>query len=146
MVTTAQNIITVQRFMTEVWNKGDMMVIDEIIDLDFKFVLPFVRLESREDFKKMVTGNRQIFENITYIIDDPEGDIVADETKAASVWTMKSVQVGTWRNIPASNKEVILKGMTFFNFNDAGKLKQARVHNDLFGMLKQIGGIQELYS
>ncbi|GAB2784628.1 hypothetical protein GCM10027275_31120 [Rhabdobacter roseus] len=131
--------------MREIWSKGDMDTADEILDPDFNFILAFAHLKDREAFKKLVGINRQIFENLTYHVDDDEGDVVADETKGAGFWRMTSKHVGTWRNVPPSNNEVSIKGITFFKFSPDGKMIEARVQNDVMGLMRQINGIKALY-
>ncbi|GAB2558172.1 hypothetical protein GCM10027085_56720 [Spirosoma aerophilum] len=58
---------------------------------------------------------------------------------------MSSKHVDTWRNVPGSNKDVSINGMTFFRFAEAGKLIDARVENDALSLMRQIDGIQVLY-
>lgn len=132
--------------MKEVWSEGNFETADEILVPDFQFVLAFALLPDREQFKGLLKRNRTIFENLTYNVDDPVEDVVADETKGAVFWRMTtSKHMGTWRGVPASNNPVTIKGMTFFKFNEEGKIREARVQNDVMGMMKQINGIQVLY-
>jgi steroid delta-isomerase-like uncharacterized protein len=136
-----ENEDAVRRFMTEIWSKGDMKTVDEIIDPHFAFILAFTRTDTIEAFKKMVDVNRTVFEGLTYV----PNDIVADHTKAACWWTMSSKHVGTWRNVPASNKDVTIDGVTFFWFSPEGKMQRAVVENDVMGLMRQIDGIKMLY-
>lgn len=136
-----ENEDAIRRFMTEIWSKGDMDTIDELIDPNFAFILAFTRTDTIDGFKGMVTRNRIAFEGLTYVAND----IVADDTKAASWWTMSSKHVGTWRNVPGSNKDVTIDGVTFFWFSPEGKLVKAIVENDVMGLMRQIDGIKLLY-
>lgn len=136
-----ENEDAIRRFMTEIWSKGDMDTIDELIDPKFAFILAFTRTDTIEGFKGMVNRNRAVFEGLTYV----SNDIVADDTKAASWWTMTSKHIGTWRNVPASNKDVSIDGVTFFWFSPEGKLVKAVVENDVMGLMRQINGIKLLY-
>jgi len=136
-----ENEDAIRRFMTEIWSKGDMDTIDELIDPKFAFILAFTRTDTIEGFKGMVNRNRAVFEGLTYV----SNDIVADDTKAASWWTMSSKHIGTWRNVPASNKDVSIDGVTFFWFSPEGKLVKAVVENDVMGLMRQINGIKLLY-
>ena len=131
----------IRRFMTEIWSKGDMKTIDEIIDPKFAFILAFTRTDTIDGFKNMVTRNRDAFQGLTYV----PNDIVADDTRAACWWTMSSKHVGTWRNVPGSNKDVTIDGVTFFWFSPEGKLAKAIVENDVMGLMRQINGIKMIY-
>ncbi len=136
-----ENEDAIRRFMTEIWSKGDMNTIDEIIDPNFAFILAFARTDTIDGFKKMVNVNRNVFEHLTYV----PNDIVADDGKAACWWTMSSKHIGTWRNVPGSNKDVTIDGVTFFWFSPQGKLVKAVVENDVMGLMRQINGIKMLY-
>ena len=52
---------------------------------------------------------------------------------------------GTWRNVPASGKPVAINGMTFFRFNEEGKMTEARVQNDVLKFMLTIGGVQKMH-
>ncbi len=132
-------------FFREVWSKGDMEVLDQILDPNFNFILAFAHLKDREAFRKLVIANRRIFENLVYHVDDDEGDVVANDEKGAGVWRMTSKHVDTWRNVPASNNYCEIQGITFFKFSPDGLLIEARVQNDVLGLMRQIGGVKALY-
>ena len=70
---------------------------------------------------------------------------MAEDLKAANFWRMDSKHIGTWRNVPASNNVVSISGMTFFRFNEEGKIIEARVQNDVMSLMVQINGIKKLY-
>ena len=136
-----ENEDAIRRFMTEIWSKGDMDTIDELIDPNFAFILAFTRTDTIDGFKGMVTRNRIAFEDLTYVAND----IVADDTKAASWWTMSSKHVGTWRNVPGSNTDVTIDGVTFFCLSPEGKRGKAIVENDVMGLMRQIDGVKLRY-
>ena len=136
-----KNEETLRRFMTEIWSKGDMDVIDETIDPHFNFILAFAKFDTIDAFKKLVINNRTVFEGLTYV----PNDVVADETKGAVWWTMTSKHVGAWRHVPGSNKDVRIEGVTFFWFSPEGKLTKAVVENDVMGLMQQIGGVKLVY-
>lgn len=145
MATEAENRNTILRFMKEVWSEGNLETTDEIVAPDFQFILAFAHLTDREQFKGLLVRNRGIFQDLTYNVDDPVEDVVADDVRGAVFWRMTSKHIGTWRGVPASNKDVTIKGMTFFKFNPDGKIGEARVQNDVMGLMKQIGGITVIY-
>jgi len=129
----------VERFMTDIWSKGDMKAIDDIIADDFQFILSFTNTTDREGFRTMVKKNRESFENLTYT----PLDIIVDGDKATCRWRMTSKHVGMWRDIPGTNKDVSIEGITFFEL-EKGKFKRAWVQNDVMGLMAQIGGIESV--
>lgn len=48
--------------------------------------------------------------------------------------------VGTWRNIEPTGKDVSIQGLTFFRF-DGGKITEAKVQNDVFGLIRQLDAV-----
>ena len=145
MATAKENKEKILSFFREIWSEGNMDVVDQILTPDVNFILSFAHLKDRESFKKMVKVNRQVFENLNYYVDDEEGDVIADAEKGAGCWRMTSKHVGTWRNIPGSNKYVEIKGISFFKFSPEGLITEVRVQNDVMGLMQQIGGIKVLH-
>jgi len=146
MATAQENEKKIRAFYKEIWSEGDMEVVDQILAPDFNFILAFLHVKDRESFKKLVQYNRQIFENLVYHVDDQEGDIVANDKKGAGCWRMTSKHVGTWRNVPPSNKDVEINGMGFFKFSPEGLITEVRVQNDVIGLMVQIDGVKYLYN
>ena len=129
MDTLQHNADTITRFFHEIWTEGKLETADEICTPDFQFILAFAHLDGRDAYKTV-----------------PE-DIVVSADKGAAFWNMSTTKhQDTWRNVPASGNPVAIKGLTFFRFNDAGQLTEARVQNDVMSMMKQINGIQMLYN
>jgi steroid delta-isomerase-like uncharacterized protein len=140
-----KNTEAVRQFYEIVWSKGDIKLAQEICAPDLQFILAFAHLDGLDAFIKLVEKNRAIFENLTYTIPDPNTDIVVTETKAAAFWQMSAKHIGTWRNVPASDKNVGIFGMSFFRFNEEGKINEVRVQNDVMSLMNQIGGIKKLF-
>lgn len=126
----------VQRFMEDIWSRGDEQAINECLTSDFTFVLSFTTVRGIPDFRAMVERNRAAFRNLNYRVDDT----VAEETKAAVFWTMTSTHVGTWREVEGTNRDVSIRGMTVFYIRD-GRIYEAYVENDVLGLMTQIGGV-----
>lgn len=126
----------VQRFMEDIWSRGDEQAINECLTSDFTFVLSFTTVTGIPDFRAMVERNRAAFRNLNYRVDDT----VAEETKAAVFWTMTSTHVGTWREVEGTNRDVSIRGMTVFYIRD-GRIYEAYVENDVLGLMTQIGGV-----
>lgn len=133
----------VRRFYDALWNRGDMDTADEILDSAFRFILTFLTVEDREAMKALVKYNRGVFEGLTYTCEP--GDVVVDGDSAAAYWTMKARHVREWRKVPASHAAVSIQGMSFFRFSADGSIREVRVHNDVLGLMHQIGGVRMIY-
>ena len=138
-----KNTEAVRQYFEVIWSLGDLKLAEEIVAPDLQFILAFAQLDGLDDFMALVEKNRTIFENLTYTV--AEGDIIAEEMKAAAFWQLSAKHIGTWRNVPASNRNVTISGMSFFRFNEEGKINEVRVQNDVISLMNQIGGIKKLY-
>jgi hypothetical protein len=138
-----KNSASVRQFLEVIWSGGDLKLAEEIVAPDLQFILAFAHLDGRDAFLALVEKNRGIFENLKYVV--AEGDIIAEEMKAAAFWQMSAKHIGTWRNVPASDKNVGISGMSFFRFNEEGKINEVRVQNDVMSLMNQIGGIKKLF-
>lgn len=113
-----------------------MDAIDDILSSDFAFILTFMRTDGLAQFRDLLQKNRTAFENLTYITNDE--DVVAEDGKAAAYWTMTGKHVGEWSGIKATNRDVSIEGITFFKLRD-GKIYEAKVHNNVLGLRRQLG-------
>jgi len=145
MSRTKSNKEAIYRFMHEIWSQGNLETVDELFETEIKFILSFAQTHGKEQFKKLLNINRKVFEKLTYHVHDRENDIVADKKKGAAFWTMTGIHVGPWRNIPGTNKEVSIQGISFFKFNKEGKITEVRVQNDVIALMTQLNGVKMLF-
>lgn len=130
------NEIAAYRFLTDIWSKDDPGAVDELVSPDFSFILSFVAIHGVNNFKELVRLNRAAFHDLTYTVED----VVAGENKAAAYWKMNGTHVGVWNDITPTNKEVSIEGMTFYKFSN-GKIVEAKVQNDVLGLMKQLDAV-----
>jgi predicted ester cyclase len=110
----SRNVELVHRWFDEIWTKGDLSIIDEILS-------PNATIhglgeanrgtENHQSFKDFVAGFRSAFSDIKITIEQTveEGDIVASRWVA----TMKPSGEG-----PSAGKEVKVTGMSMGRFRD----------------------------
>jgi steroid delta-isomerase-like uncharacterized protein len=129
----------IRRYYQEVWSEGNLAFVDEHMTKDYVNIdpaTPGTRLEGREAFKKLVTGLREAFQEMTMTVDDQfaEGEVVVTE------WTSRAVHRGPLMGIPPTGKVGVTTGITVSRF--AGdKIRQDHAIWDLFGLMRQIGVI-----
>jgi steroid delta-isomerase-like uncharacterized protein len=70
-------------------------------------------------------------------------DLVVAGERAVAVWTARGTHLGTLMNIPASGRNVAVRGVSTFTLRD-GQIKQATYIWDVAGMLRAIGLLPEL--
>jgi steroid delta-isomerase-like uncharacterized protein len=138
-----ENKILACRFLRDIWSEGRMEVADEILAPDFVMTLgvkPF-RVDGPEGLKGLATRNRAAFQGLNYDVD--EQNMVAEEDRVIAPWTMSAKHVGQWGDSTPSNKDVSIKGMSFFRVADH-KLTECKVQNEALSLLRQVGTLPPL--
>ena len=130
----------VTSWFDDIWSRGDMEAVDNVLDQNLAFVLSFNQTHGLDQFKKLLMINRTAFENLTYVGDE----IVVDGNTAAAYWTMHTTKHrAPWNGVEPSGKEASIHGMSFFHFGENGKIVEIKVISDLYGLMTQIGGIKK---
>lgn len=119
---TEKNKALARRFYEEIWELGDMAVVDEI------WAVGPVEKE-----KKNVTGFRTSFPDIHFTIEDE----IAEGDRVAVRWTMRGTHKGEFAGIPATGKQVTVEGMHFWRVAD-GKLAEEWLSMDWGDLMKQL--------
>lgn len=129
-----------RRFYDDLWTRAELSIVDEILEPEMIFILPFARIAGREALKSLVSVNHQAFEGLTYHC-NPD-DVLVEGMRAVSAWHMTGRHVGEWNGIPATGRAVATHGVTLFELGASGRIREARVHNHYFGLLSQLGAVE----
>jgi predicted ester cyclase len=135
-----RNKAVLNRFWSEVWDKGDLDVVDEIFHPDFTDhgLAPGLTKQGPEGAKEAVmqfrTAIPDLYLKCTMMV--AEGD------KVLSLWEAGGTQSGPLKSgrgtIPPTNKKAVVHGMTLNRLED-GRIIDAWDNFDLLGMLQQLG-------
>jgi steroid delta-isomerase-like uncharacterized protein len=138
MSSLEQNKTLARRFLRDIWSEGKMEVADEILAPDFVMnlgVKPY-HLDGPEGLKQLATRNRAAFQGLNYDIID----LVAEVDRVVAYWQMTAKHVGKWGDSEPSNKDVAIKGLSYFRARD-GKLIECEVQNEALSLLRQVGTV-----
>ncbi len=128
-----------RRINDEVWNQGDLDVIDELIADDAVISIVGAPQEIRgpAGFREFVTMYRTAFPDLRITIDEQigEGDVVVNR------WTATGTHEGELMGIAATGKQATTAGINI-NRISGGKLVQGWGIFDQLGLLQQIGAIE----
>ena len=131
------NVAKARRFMDEVFNKGSMKAADEFMSASFVEHDPFPgQGPGVEGFKQGVSAIREAFPDLRTVIDD----IFADGEKVVIRSTMKGSHRGTFMNMPASGKQIDVKGIDIVRMSN-GKAVEHWGLFDSLTMMQQMGAI-----
>jgi len=97
---SAEEIKAIAHRYCEVWNKGDLALLDEIMATDIVYHHPREDIHGLEEYKQVETRARSHYTDLHLTIDD----IVIEGDKVATRWTI----TGTDK---ATNKQVTMWGV-----------------------------------
>jgi steroid delta-isomerase-like uncharacterized protein len=128
-----------RRFFEEVFGKGKLNVLDEIIATDHVNTGPGTLPElptGPEGAKQLVTVYRNAFPNVHFTIDEQ----IAEGDKVVTRWTADGTHQGELVGIPATGKMSTVTGIAIDRIVD-GKIAESWGIFDQFGMMQQLGVI-----
>jgi steroid delta-isomerase-like uncharacterized protein len=134
-----ENKSLVRRFLEEVWNKGNLALVDELIAADYVYHHPTgMVLHGIEQYKKLVNEVRTAFPDIHFTIDD----IIAESNKVVYRWTLRGSHKNEFRGIPPTGKMVTMWGI-FIDLIAGGKFVESWDRYDTLGLMRQLGVISK---
>jgi len=137
-MSTERNRANTLRFYDEVWNKGDLSVIDELYASDaVADFLPPGFPTGTAGLKQFVMVYRTAFPDTHFTIED----LIAEADSVVTRWTATGTQAGPLMNIPPTGKQVTVQGISITRYAANGKAVQAWTSFDQLGMLQQLGVI-----
>ena len=128
-----------RRFFEEVFGKGNLNVLDEIVAKDHVNSGPGAISglpNGPEGSKQFVTAYRNAFPDVHFTIDDQitEGD------KVVTRWTAEGTHQGELAGLPATGKSSTVSGIVVDRLVN-GKIAESWSIFDEFGMMQQLGVI-----
>jgi len=138
-MSTEQNKALVRRYWEDVWNKGNLALLDELIATDFDgHPLP-----GEPDFGRGPAGQKQLVEMYRTAFPDLRmtiEDMTAEGDRVVVRWIARGTQTGEMMGIPATGKPTTVTGM-FLNRLAADKIAEGWGNFDALGMMQQLGVI-----
>jgi steroid delta-isomerase-like uncharacterized protein len=128
-----------RRFFDEVWNKGNLAVIDEIITKDHVNSGPGTISglpNGPEGSKQFVTTYRNAFPDVRFTIVDQ----IAEGDKVVTRWSAEGTHKGELAGFPATGKSSTVTGIVVDRIVN-GKIAESWGIFDEFGMMQQLGAI-----
>lgn len=133
------NIATVRRMIDEVYNKRRVDLIEEFFAADvIQHVVGYPLFTGLEALRQNVAMGLNGFPDFRISFEDE----IAAGDKLAARWTMTGTQKGEAYGIPATGKQVVHSGMTFYRLSNA-KIAELWFLADTLGMLQQLGVIPQ---
>ncbi len=119
-MSASKNKVALRRIYEEVFNKGNLAIISELIAKNFIFNSPFGRYTGQDGFKQMITMTRAAIPDIHFKVDD----IVAEGDKVAVCLSIRGTFKGKLGDFTPTGKQFNLTAAYFYRFKDG---KEAEV-------------------
>jgi steroid delta-isomerase-like uncharacterized protein len=138
-MSTEENKARYRRFYEEFLSKGNLSVVDELVDPNVVSHSPFPDQEAGANgLKKAIQRFRQAFPDLHTKAED----ILADGDKVVGRFTVTGTQRGEFMGIPASGKPITYEEIAIVRFKD-GKIIEHWAVTDALAMMQQLGAIPE---
>ena len=135
------NKAIVRRLIEEVWNKGNLSLVDELFAPNYEHhdasTPDFGR--GPESEKKRVTLYRNAFPDLRLTIED----IIAEGETVMARWSCHGTHKGDLNGMAPTGKQFTISGVTIARLLN-GKLAEAYVNWDALGLMQQLGAVPEL--
>jgi steroid delta-isomerase-like uncharacterized protein len=132
---STQNKLILRRFFEEVFNQGNLAVVDELVAEGFVSHNPAPgETQGREGVKQFVAGLRMAFRDLNFTIDDQ----VAEGDKVVTRWRATGTHQGDFAGVPPTSKAVMVTAINVHRVSD-GKIQESWLNWDALGLLQQLG-------
>lgn len=133
-----QDKALVRRFVEEIFNQGNISVVDELLAPDFveHEELPAGIPNDREGVVQLTTMLRSAFPDFNATIDD----IIGEGNKVVIRMTWRGTQEGEFLGIPPTGRAISIGVIDIIRMAD-GKVVEHWGQMDSMGMMQQLGAI-----
>ena len=131
-----KNKAQVRRVIEDIYNQGDLGVVDEVAASNLIIHAASQEIRGREGAKQYVMMLRAGFPNLHLTVEDQiaEGDMVVTR------WTARGTHTGEFQGIPPTGREVQIAGTDIDRIID-GKTVECWVQMDQLGLMQQLGAV-----
>ena len=136
-----ENKALARRFMDEVYNKGNVDFIDEVVASNLVVhdpTSPEGMTSGVQSAKQFVEVYRNAFPDIQMTVED----LIAEGDKVVTRWTARGRHQGELMGIPPSGNPVEVTGITVDRI-EGGKVVETWANYDALGMMQQVGAVPE---
>ena len=138
-MTTEANKALLLRFDAEVWNAGDVSVMDELFAPDYINHDPSLgQPPDREGHKRVIAMVREALPDLRETVDD----LVAEDDRVVFRWTVTATHERDFMGTPATGKRIEFSGIEIYRIAD-GRIVERWGVFDRLGMLRQLGVIRK---
>lgn len=130
------NKAIVKKIFDDLWTKGQVSTIDELVSKDFVGYWPFLAepVKGPAEYKDFVAEMRKIFPDLSMKV----LDYVSEGERTVARFEVTGTHRAEFLTIPATNKTLTMEGLTISRIVK-GKILETRVQMDILAMLRRLG-------
>jgi steroid delta-isomerase-like uncharacterized protein len=129
-----QDKAVVYRYFEEIWNKGNLGVIEEVVAPAVMGHVAGKLVQGRDMLKQRVALGRSVYQDLSFTIEDE----IAEGDKVVVRWTHQGRHSGEFMGAAPTGKMVTVTGINIFRLA-GGKIEEVWVNSDDLGELQQLG-------
>jgi steroid delta-isomerase-like uncharacterized protein len=131
-----QNKAHIRRVIEEVYNRGDLAVIDEVAARDLVIHAASQEIHGRDGAKQYVAALRAGFPDLHFTVEDQ----IAEGDRVVTRWIARGTHRGTFQGVPPTGRQVRLAG-TDIDRIIGGRVVECWAHVDELGLMRQLSAI-----
>ena len=138
-----ENITLIQRNYEEIWNQGDLTVVNEIYSNNYvgHDSHSSATRHGLEGVTQHVSMYRTAFPNLFFAVED----VIASGDKVAVRWTASGKNMGEMMGMAPTERQVTLMGISIFRISQ-GEIEESWFGWDKMDMMQQLGMISPVKS
>lgn len=138
-MSSQDNRALVSRIAHDIWNRGDLSVVDQVMSPEGKYHGPHMPggTGTREDWRRAIGMYRAAFpdSHVTY------EDLIVSGNVVVGRWSATATHTGELPGVPPTGKPIAIGGITIYRI-EGDRIVEAWEQLDMLGMWRQIGVIQ----
>jgi steroid delta-isomerase-like uncharacterized protein len=134
------NRAVVRRFIAEVFNRGNLSVVDEVVAPGYVHYDPATGEmgSGTEGLERMLRVYREAFPDFEIRLDEQ----IATDDRVVERWTGHGTHQGAIMGIPPTGRDIRVSGISIHTLRD-GRITETYTVFDTAGMLRQLGALPE---
>lgn len=130
----SNNKTIVRLLIEEVLNRGNLIVLEEIVHPDYRYTSSTEQMQGIDDLKSFILGFRSAFPNLKISIVDQ----IAEEPKVCTRISITGTHLGDFLDIPPTGREIAIQG-TIISHLENGLIVEEWELLDQLLLLQQLG-------
>jgi steroid delta-isomerase-like uncharacterized protein len=130
------NKALVRRIAADIWNQGNLEVVDEVMSADARYHGPHMPngMGDRESWRQAIAMYRNAFADSHVKFEE----LIGSRDTVVGRWTATGIHTGQLPGVATTGRHIAIEGITIYRFSD-GKIVEAWEQLDMLGMWKQLG-------